>query len=199
MGSMAGILQQENSKIWSQKGKPAQVRKMLSTKPQWKTAFLLSTTCPRNGYFMQVISPGSANCLRFGALHVWFQLQLHAHPHPAATHFGSLNKGPLLAVFWTAVVPLIKRLGLPWWRGGWESACQCGGRGFEPWSGKIPRAAEQLGPWATIAEPARLEPVPRNGRGRDGERPAHRDEEWPPLAATRGSPRTETKTQHSQK
>ena len=30
-------------------------------------------------------------------------------------------------------------------------------------------------------------------------RPAHRDEEWPPLAATRESPRTETKTQHSQK
>ena len=33
--------------------------------------------------------------------------------------------------------------------------------------------------------------------GRDGERPAHRDEEWSPLAATRESPRTETKTQHS--
>ena len=30
-------------------------------------------------------------------------------------------------------------------------------------------------------------------------RPVHRDEEWPPLAATRESPRTETKTQHSQK
>ena len=30
-------------------------------------------------------------------------------------------------------------------------------------------------------------------------RPAHRDEEWPLLAATRESPRTETKTQHSQK
>ena len=30
-------------------------------------------------------------------------------------------------------------------------------------------------------------------------RPAHRDEEWPPLATTRESPRTETKTQHSQK
>ena len=28
---------------------------------------------------------------------------------------------------------------------------------------------------------------------------AHRDEEWPPLAATGESPRTETKTQHSQK
>ena len=68
----------------------------------------------------------------------------------------------------------------------------------------IPHAAERLGPWATIAEPARLEParlepVLHNERGRDSERPAHRDEEWPPLAATGESPRTETKTQHSHK
>ena len=90
-----------------------------------------------------------------------------------------------------------KLIGLPWWRSGWESACQCRGHGFEPWSGRIPHAAEWLGPWATVAEPARLEPVLRNKRGCDGERPAHRDEEWPPLAATRESPRTETKTQHS--
>ena len=90
-------------------------------------------------------------------------------------------------------------LGLPWWCSGWESACQCRGHGFEPWSGKIPHAAEQLGPWATITDPARLEPVLRNKRGCDSERPAHRDEEWPPLATTRESPRTETKTQHSQK
>ena len=34
-------------------------------------------------------------------------------------------------------------------------------------------------------------------RGRDGEWPVHRDEEWPLLATTRESPRTETKTQHS--
>ena len=90
-------------------------------------------------------------------------------------------------------------IGLPWWCSGWESACQCRGHGFEPRSGKIPYAAEQLGPWATIAEPARLEPVLRNKRGRDNERPAHGDEEWPPLAATRESPRTETKTQHTHK
>ena len=89
--------------------------------------------------------------------------------------------------------------GLPWWRSGWESACQCRGHGFEPWSGKIPHAVEQLGPWATITEPAHLEPVLRNKRGRDSERPMHRNEEWPPLAATRESPRTETKTQHSHK
>ena len=36
-------------------------------------------------------------------------------------------------------------------------------------------------------------------RGRDSERPVHRDEEWPPLAATGESPHTEMKTQHSQK
>ena len=83
-------------------------------------------------------------------------------------------------------------LGLPWWRSGWESACQCRRHGFEPSSGKIPHAVEQVGPWATIAEPARLEPVLCNKRGRDSERPAHRDEEWPPLAATRESPGTET-------
>ena len=62
------------------------------------------------------------------------------------------------------------RQGLPWWHSGWESACQCRGHGFKPWSGKIPHAAEQLGPWATIAEPARLEPVLRNKRGRNSER-----------------------------
>ena len=36
-------------------------------------------------------------------------------------------------------------------------------------------------------------------RGRDGERPMHRDEEWPPLATAGESPRTEAKTQHSHK
>ena len=90
-------------------------------------------------------------------------------------------------------------MGLPWWHSGWESACQCRGHGFEPWSGKIPHAAERLGPRATTTEPARLEPVLLTKRGRDSERPAHRDEEWPPLAATGESPRTETKTQHSHK
>ena len=49
----------------------------------------------------------------------------------------------------------------------------------------------------TTTELARLKPVLRNKRGRDSERPAHRNEEWPPLAASRESPRTETKTQHS--
>ena len=63
----------------------------------------------------------------------------------------------------------IRKIGLPWWRSGWESACRCRGHGFEPWSGNIPHAAEQLGPWATTTEPARLEPVLRNERPRQWE------------------------------
>ena len=52
--------------------------------------------------------------------------------------------------------------------------------------------------WA-LAGPARLEPVLRSKRGHNSERPVHRDEKWPPLATTRESPSTETKTQHSHK
>lgn len=64
---------------------------MLNTKPQWKAVLLLSTPCLGNGYFVQVISPGRANCLHFRAFHIWLQPQLHSEPHAAATHFGSFN------------------------------------------------------------------------------------------------------------
>ena len=62
-----------------------------------------------------------------------------------------------------------------------------------------PTCCRATGPMSQTTKPARLEPVPRNKRGRDSERPVHRDEEWPPLAATRECPHIETKTQHSQK
>ena len=35
-----------------------------------------------------------------------------------------------------------------------SSACQCRGHGFNPWSGKIPHAEEQLSPCTTTTEPA---------------------------------------------
>ena len=44
--------------------------------------------------------------------------------------------------------------GLPRWRSGLESACQCRGHGLTPWSRKIPRATEQLSPCTTTTEPA---------------------------------------------
>ena len=43
--------------------------------------------------------------------------------------------------------------GLPWWHSGWESTCQGRGHGFDPWSRKIPHAAEQLSQCATTTEP----------------------------------------------
>ena len=50
-----------------------------------------------------------------------------------------------------------------------KSACQCRGNGFDPWSGKIPRAAEPLSPWTTATKPelpkfTHLEPVLCNRR-----------------------------------
>ena len=44
-----------------------------------------------------------------------------------------------------------------------------------------------------------LEPVLRNKRSHRNEKPVHRKEEQPPLAATRDSPRAAMKTQRSQK
>ena len=41
---------------------------------------------------------------------------------------------------------------LPSWPSGWESACQCRGHGFDPWSREIPHASERLIPWATATK-----------------------------------------------
>ena len=65
-------------------------------------------------------------------------------------------------------------VGLPWWHSGWEFACQCREYAFEPCSGRTPHAVEQLGPWATTTEPACLELVLHNKRGRDSEAHAPR-------------------------
>ena len=60
-----------------------------------------------------------------------------------------------------------------------------GGHGFDPWSRKIPHAAEQLSLCATTTEPAchnyrsahALEPVLCNKRSHRSEKPVHRNEE----------------------
>ena len=54
----------------------------------------------------------------------------------------------------------------------WESARQCRGPGFDPWSGKIPHGAGQLSLCATTTEPLCLEPVVRNKRNHSSEKPA---------------------------
>ena len=43
-------------------------------------------------------------------------------------------------------------LGIPWWASGNESTNQCKGHGFDPWSGKVPPATEQLSPGAMTTE-----------------------------------------------
>ena len=57
------------------------------------------------------------------------------------------------------IFTLMKRLwGLLWWPSGWESACQCRGRGFEPWSGRIPHAVKRPSPCTTTTEPVLWSP-----------------------------------------
>ena len=43
--------------------------------------------------------------------------------------------------------------GVPWWRGRYESTCQCRGHRFNPQSKRIPRAGEQTSPSITTTEP----------------------------------------------
>ena len=43
---------------------------------------------------------------------------------------------------------------LCWWSNGWDSACQCRGHGFHPWSRRIPRVMGQLNLWAPTIEPS---------------------------------------------
>ena len=55
--------------------------------------------------------------------------------------------------------------------------------------------------WARVPQlpkPTRLEPMLYRKRNHRNEKPVHRDEELPLLAATRESPSTATKTQRSQ-
>ena len=112
---------------------------------------------------------------------VWENLFLHSFTNTVIANFSNfanlIGEKSCLGVFEFAFLLFWAHLfitkeafkiyvqGLPWWCSGWESACQCRGHGFEPWSGRVPHAAERLGPWATIAKPARLEPVLRNKRG----------------------------------
>ena len=73
---------------------------------------------------------------------------------------------------------LIRRLRLPWWFSGKESACRGKTYRFDPSAEKIPHAAEQLSLWATIIEPvlespgsATTEPLRSTARARQHEKP----------------------------
>ena len=67
------------------------------------------------------------------------------------------NCSNTVVIWWNSIAKIPSK-GLPWWRSGWESACQDRGHGFNPWSGKIPHAVEQLGPCATATDPVLWSP-----------------------------------------
>ena len=74
----------------------------------------------------------------------------------------------------------------PWWHSGQESACQCKGHQFNPWSRKIPPATEQPSPSATAVCPRAC--ALQREKPPKWEAPEHQLESSPPLSATRDSP-----------
>ena len=53
-------------------------------------------------------------------------------------------------LFWKNKILLLR---FPWWLSDKESSCQCRRQWFNPWSGKIPHAVEQLSLRVTTTEP----------------------------------------------
>ena len=70
------------------------------------------------------------------------------------------------------------------------------GTQFQPFSGRIPRAAEQLSPWATTAEPALWGP---RATTTEAGAPRAYAPQWgvAPVVATRESPCAAAKIQHN--
>ena len=105
-----------------------------------------------------------------------------------------------------------KGQGLPWWLSGKESVCLCRIHGLDPWSGKIPQAAEHLSPRVTNTEPVlhssgatttehtgcnycspcTREPVLCNRRSPLGRSSSTATGELAPLSTTRESPCSNT-------
>ena len=81
--------------------------------------------------------------------------------------------------------------GLPWWCGGQESACQCRGHRFHPWTVMILHATEQLSSCA-----ATTEPVLHNKRSHLNEKPKHHSEKSPTHHNRRKPTCKATKTQN---
>ena len=76
-------------------------------------------------------------------------------------------------VFLNVQQELNQNQGLPWWLSGKESDCQCRRHRFNPWSGKIRHAVEQLSLCTTTSEPVLHE------RSHHNEKPALQSESSP--------------------
>ena len=84
---------------------------------------------------------------------------------------------------------------LPWWLSGKESACQCRRHEFDPWSGKIPHATEQISLCAQLLslcsraqEPQLLKSECPGACALQQEKPPQREAHTPRLESSPHSP-----------
>ena len=94
------------------------------------------------------IEPRSPNCRR-----ILYQLSHWETLSQAQMELGRQLSTRHMQIWpWLLDLSECNFLSLPWWLSGKESV-QCRRRGFNPSSGKIPRASEQLSPSTTTTEP----------------------------------------------
>ena len=156
----------------------------LDTLFRWLTVSLRSQALCAHGMSPSVLAPGMQASLP-GHLHSW--------------------SGELITwILWIIVATCVGfishqkfLLGLPWWRTGGESACQCIRRhGFKPWSRKISHATDHLDPCTATLEPMYCNywsPHARSPCSATREATTVRNlhtttREWPLLAAAREKP-----------
>ena len=115
----------------------------------------------------------------------WFHYGTEAASTPQSFLFESncTTKGIWLVSHW--------QRGLPWWSRDWESACQWRGHGLDPWSRRIPHAAESNLACTELLSPHTLEPGLCNKRSHCNEKTTYRN--WrvaPQPVETRENPCT---------
>ena len=141
----------------------------------------------------QVAEEGNRQGLLGQCQHEGLTRELHSLKRRQMLDFpcGTVVKNPSASARDMGSVPGPGSSHMPW--SNWARAPQllslCSGAASHNYWARAPQ----------LREPAHLEPMFHNKRSHRNEKPTHRNEEQPPLTATRESPRAATKIQCSQK
>ena len=105
-------------------------------------------------------------------------------PWPPGSILHAWTKLPCLGFWMILNVSSTGIRGLPWWSSNHWTAFQCRGRGFNPWSGKVPHAEGQL---SLLLNASALEPCSMTREAMKVRSWWSTTREWPLLASSRES------------
>ena len=123
----------------------------------------VAQSCPTLRNPMDCSLPGSsihgifqARVLQWGA--IAFSPRMIRKRQMKTTMREHLNPLRMASIKKTEITEITSVAGLAWWLSGKEPTCQHRRHGYDPWSGKIPQATQQLSPRTTTTEPALQSP-----------------------------------------